>query len=428
VKAPDFEESEELILEGTSLNVVGLPGSGRSSWVARFEQHLTEGGWTCLRWTSGDLKTMDRQEMKSAVHDLSERGLPVLLIDDFGSLLVEENGPWLERLLFSYVNERGEARAPLRVVLVTAPRDREIVAPASVLRERCRVVVPVPCDPTEDDLRALGCGTRVEVEELTGLCTHLGPRSGRNPDEERGILMRRCLELLPCLVGELDGALQRRLGMILRRASPPSWRPEAGDRLLRPLVVCGGNGSTCAVPSLVDREELATLLLSERWPEGDLVRSARRFAARCGNEPAPIWTDNYLSDMEQLDFRRLARFLVEVLRVRPPGTRLRLLSRSHVGGVRASPARLGEALRAELSEEAAARLEWKLYDRAIGGNLHLRELSLPRRGVGFSLPIATMIVGQTPMGNESDAELPLFENRPAQEAWANGVPVVLSEG
>jgi hypothetical protein len=40
-----------------------------------------------------------------------------------------------------------------------------------------------------------------------------------------------------------------------------------------------------------------------RVPRGDrdTAASARRFAARCGNEPRPIWIDNYLYDAVGLE-------------------------------------------------------------------------------------------------------------------------------
>ncbi|MBX3313772.1 MAG: hypothetical protein KF906_05570 [Actinobacteria bacterium] len=423
------EQCEAALLEGASINVVGLSGSGRSQSLHQLRDYLTKQGWSCALWTPEALDAMSRQDMKAGVSDLRDTtSLPVLLVDDFGDFLVANtNGPWLERMLFSAAHEDptddGEY---LRCVLATYPRDREIVGPGSVLRERAKVIPPSPPVPAIGELDTWEASSPDDLLSLTGRSSLLASVGGPSPSSRRGNATAQTTAALPTFVGQLDGAHQKRLGTILGRAVPARWRENDADPILRPLMVAvsDASGVRCQIPEVVESNELLPLLLSERWPEREPRASARRFAARCGNEPNPIWVDNYLSDLERLDFNLLAGFLSYVIGLRPTGTGLRLLSRDFVAGHRVQPKDLGIALAgAGLGANVQERIEWKVYDQRLGTNLHRRELLLPRRGAGFSLPIVSMLVGQSDLGNETDAELTLPDAAPTHAAWANGVPV-----
>ena len=128
----------DYLIGGESLNIVGLSGSGRSRGLHMIIEALDPSNWKSLIWTANDLATMTRREMSSVVEGLAGSSrIPVLFIDDYGEFLMERDGPWLERLLFGRVFEGAvDERTSLRCVVVTHPRDREIVSPGSGLRER----------------------------------------------------------------------------------------------------------------------------------------------------------------------------------------------------------------------------------------------------------------------------------------------------
>lgn len=425
-----LDACNEILLDGFSINVIGMSGSGRTQSLEMLTESLAESGWTCVRWSSDDLQRHDRSTAKAAIEELQKsEGLAVLLIDDFGDHLASHvDGPWLERMLFSAVHEEpGPTGEFLRCVVVTYPRDREIVGPGSVLRERAKGVSPMPPEPGMTLLQAWGVENAAELDALMGSSTVWSGAGGSTVDQRRGNALKLVSDDLPRLVGQLDGAQQKRLGAILSRQTPARWRSDDVDPYLRPLLVSRLDGAEarCAVPEIVDASTLSRLLVSNRWPEASLGESARRFAARCGNEPSPLWIDNFLSDVNQLDFARFSEFLQRVVALRPPGSRLRLLSRDFVAGVRVSPRDLRGLLEdARLPEQVRERLDWRIYDRRKLTNLHRRELLLPRRGVGFSLPIVTMLVGQAAIGNESDAELDLPETNAAAAAWQSGSVVL----
>ena len=149
--------------------------------------------------------------------------------------------------------------------------------------------------------------------------------------------------------------------------------------------------------------------------------SARRFCARCGNDPAPLWVDNFLSDTRALDYSRLVRFLELVLSSLPSTTTIRVLGRYWIGRKAVSSEDIVTSLReAGMSSELENRLRWRLYDQKLTTNLHRRELVLSTRRTAFSLPPARIVLGQDPAGNETDAVVAYASSRSTSEAWRNG--------
>lgn len=424
-----LDDCLERLISGESLNVVGLDGSGRSTSLKRIASSLDPDDWITLSWSVHDLKSMSRREVRAAVDGLSDPNrIPVLLIDDFGQNLLTDDGPWLERMLFSKVHESSDdSRPSLRCVVATHPRDREIVGPGSALRERCRQLAPAAGEFTEDTLADFGCVHSDELVALTGGNAHLLAPGGRTPEERRGVIRPVAQRHVPRWVGQLDQSHQARLATILKRPSPARWRVEDADPVLSPLVVRSttNSGSVCLAPECIDTGEVQTLLVGEPWPRFSVDASARRMAARCGNEPSPIWVDNYLSDFSQLDSVALVRLLAVWIDLLPTLDHVRILSRNWVGGERVYASTIVQSLEdAGMTDEIGSRIEWRIYDQRNSVNLHRRELLLPRRGTAFTLPPAQIIVGQTDPGNETDAATPLVSSSATSAAWNDAVKVL----
>ena len=390
---------------------------------------LDPSDWTYLVWGSDDLATMQRREIGAAIDLLCDDDrYPAILIDDFGELLMTSSGPWLERMLFSRVfGASSHGRPSLRCVVVTHPRDSEIVGPGSGLRERARYVHPPTRDPTEQKLADFGCTSAEELLLLSGYNHHLLAVSGETSDARRGIAKLKAQEWLPRWVGQLDTGHQNRLGVILGRAHPPRWRHDDADPSLTPIVVAKRSESParCAVTGCIAVEELSPLLVGQPWPERNPEAAARRFGARCGNDPTPLWVDNYLSDTSQLDFSKLVEFLQMILSNLPSVACIRVLSRNWVDGRRVYASNILSALRqAGISPEHESRLHWRLYDQRNDVNLHRRELILSTRRAAFSIPPARIVIGQDMASNETDAAVAFASSAPASAAWKNGVTIV----
>ena len=417
------------LIGGGALNLVGLDGSGRSRGLRMIADALDPSDWTYLVWSPSTLATLQRREVNAAIDVLCrDDRYPVLLIDDFGEILMASIGPWLERVLFSRVVEASSHDRPsLRCVVVTHPRDREIVGPGSGLRERARYVHPPPKDPTGQELADFGCTNAQELGLLTGHNRHLLAVSGETPNARRGIAKSRAQEWLPRWVGQLDTGHQSRLGVILGRERPPQWRQDDADPSLTPIVVAKRSESParCAISECIAAEDLRQLLIGQPWPERDSTAAARRFSARCGNDPTPLWVDNYLSDTSLLDYSRLVEFLQLILTYLPTVACIRILSRNWVDGRRVYASDILSALQqAGISQEHERRLRWRLYDQRAGVNLHRRELILSTRRAAFSLPPARIVIGQDVASNETDAAVAFASSTPASTAWKNGVTVV----
>ena len=417
------------LISGRPLNLVGLDGSGRSRGLRMIADALDQSDWTYLVWSPTDLAAMQRREVNAAIDALCDDDrYPVLLIDDFGELLMESIGPWLERMLFSRVFEaHSHDRPSLRCVVVTHPRDHEIVGPGSGLRERARYVHPPTRDPTTQELADFGCTNAEELLLLTGHNSHILGVGGETSDARRQMAKSRAQEWLPRWIGQLDTGHQGRLGAILDRRNPPRWRHDDADPSLTPLIVPrrSDNPPRCAVTGSIAVEDLRQLLIGQPWPERDLEASANRFSARCSNDPTPLWVDNYLSDTSRLDFSKLVEFLRVTLSNLSRATCIRVLSRNWVDRRRVYASDILTALRqAGISPEHESRLHWRLYDRRDDVNLHRRELILSTRRAAFSLPPARIVIGQDVASNETDAAVAFGSSAPASSAWKSGVTVL----
>lgn len=417
------------LISGGSLNLVGLDGSGRSRGLRTIADALDPSDWTFLVWSPSDLATMQRREVNAVIDALCEDDrYPVLLIDDFSEILMASDGPWLERMLFSRVFEASSHDRPsLRCVVVTHPRDCEIVGPGSGLRERARYVHPPTRDPTGQEITDFGCTNAEELLLLTGHNNHLLAVSGQTPNARRHLAKLKAQEWLPRWIGQLDTGHQSRLGVILGRTSPPRWRHDDADSSLSPIVVArrSDNPARCALTRCIAAKDLRQLLVGQPWPGRDLEASARRFSARCGNDPTPLWVDNYLSDTSLLDFSRLVEYLKMILSNLPRVACIRVLSRNWVDGRRVYASDILAALRqAGISQEHESRLRWRMYDQRDDVNLHRRELILSTRRAAFSLPPARIVIGQDVASNETDAAVAFASSAPASKAWKSGVTVV----
>lgn len=417
-----MNEVEGWLLEGHSLNIVGLPGSGRTEALIEVESVLQADPavWSCTRWNHAEVLAKSDTELLEDLRSLkATEGVPVLLIDDFGELLVTARGKKLEQRLFTLVNDSNPDAETLRCVLVTTPRDRNIEVPGSGLRERCKTVFPRRWRVAPEVAGRFGCS---DDQQLLAFCggTHLlAPTREREPASERGIAMQVARSAAVTWIGQLRDEHHRRLGDILSRppATPSTWRAGDIDEALVPMIISTAEGK-CHLVDALRNADIPDLLSSEHWPSKNPAASVRRFVARCANEPKPRWIDNFLSDTSWLSPTKLARFLSEVLEALD-GRTLEILSRRQVGDTTVEPSDLAAALRsAGITPDQESRLDWRMYD-VQRGNLHDRQLLLPGRTEAFKLPPATVIVGQTQAGNESDAELPVRNHDAVRAAWSS---------
>ena len=425
------DECLDHLIGGDCLNIVGLDGSGRSNGLRIIAEALAQdpSDWTCQIWSPNDIASMDRRGIISKIDALYQTDkIPVLLIDDFGDILMSADGLWLERILFSRVFEATEDyQSSMRCVVVTHPRDREIIGPGSGLRERARHIYPLPITPTKQEMADFGCANAEELLLLTGNNNHLLNVGGSTPNTRRGNAHSTARKRLHRWVGQLDIGHQNRLDTILNRSQPPLWHSDDADPLLTPIVVPKRTESLdrCAVMECLEVEEVSQLLVGMPWPDHDLHTAAGRFCARCGNDPSPLWVDNYLSDTWQLDFDMLLKFLDIVLSNLPRVNSIRLLSRNWVGGQRVRASEILDALKkAEITPELERRIQWRLYDQRSDVNLHRRELILNSRRSSFSLPPVRIIIGQDAASNETDAAVAFISSKSAYEAWKNGTVVL----
>lgn len=424
------DDAIDRLIGGDVLNIVGLEGSGRSRSLAQLAAQLrADDLWSVLQWSAADLQATGRRAFTEKVRELrtTER-VPVLLIDDFGEFLLHDDGQWLERFLFAQVNEPpSDDLESLRCVVVTSPRDREVVGPGSGLRERSRELAPAIGLDLEFVADLFGF---LDDDELFGFCggnRFLAGAGGETPEQRRGIARSVARARLPHWVGQLDTSHQYRLAQVVSRPTPPRWRDSDSDPILSPLAVRAtiDGVERCALPTAVDGADVGPLLVGQPWPDRAPVVAARRFVARCGNEPSPLWSDNFLSDTEALDFQRLVDFLHAVLGDLPPATTLRVLSRNWVGGQPVLPTDIAsELVDAGLRSDAQTRIVWRLYDGRRSPNLHRRELLLPRRGAAFTLPPALVVVGQASAGNETDSPAALASSAATVTAWRAATPIV----
>ena len=265
---------------------------------------------------------------------------------------------------------------------------------------------------------------------LTGNNSHLLGITGDTSQARRSLARSKAQEWLPRWIGQLDTGHQGRLGEIVGRVRPPQWRREDVDASLTPLIVARhSEGSVrCAITGCIDVEDLRQLLIGRPWPDRDLDAAARRFCARSGNDPNPLWVDNFLSSTDRLDFSRLVEFLQMVLSNLPAIKSIRLLSRNWIDDRRIYANDIKTALhKTRISRQLASRLQWRLYDRRGDVNLHRRELILSTRRAAFSLPPVAIVIGQDVVGNETDAAVAFASSERASRAWNRGVRVPIPE-
>lgn len=416
------------LIAGDSLNVVGLSGSGRSRGLESIANLLKDIDVNTLLWRPNDVIDMTNRNMFRAISEFAQSAhYTALLIDDFGELLMTRRGRKLENYLFGEIYSReSNCKNSFVCVVVTHPRDREIIGPGSGLRERSRVAIAPGCQLGPLSFSDFGCTDVHDLIRLTGHNCHLLHTTAPNPSVRLRSIRTIAHRWLPRWIGQLDEAHQRRLSAILSRARPPRWRSDDADPVLMPLVVrdTSVNPAICSAMSCVQTDSIRTLLIGEPWPDRDFSSASRRFAARCGTDPNPLWVDNFLSDTTQLDYSKLVSFLDNVLGLLGSDVTLRILSRNWVNGRTVIPTQvLAELTGAGIKPSHKKRLEWRIYDRRHGVNLHRRELILGRRRVSFSLPPAQTVIGQSPSGNETDSSVSFASSSSSLDAWKKATPV-----
>ncbi|MBK8332671.1 MAG: hypothetical protein IPL07_09875 [Acidimicrobiaceae bacterium] len=170
-----MQQFEDWLLEGQSINIVGLAGSGRTVTLLELEATLKADPafWSPLRWTASDVLARSEADIGEELRSLqASKGIPVLLIDDFGELLVTAHGKRLEQRLFALVSGADPNVEGLRCVLVTTPRDRNIEVAGSGLRDRCKATHPARWRVSVEAVGRFGC---TDDEQLLAFCggTHL---------------------------------------------------------------------------------------------------------------------------------------------------------------------------------------------------------------------------------------------------------------
>ena len=422
-----IDQCIDRLIGGDSLNIIGLDGSGRSIGLRAIADSL-DSDWLTRVWTLSDLRKMDRGEIIFRLDSFSHpTKIPVLFIDDFGAYLVTRDGLWLDQNLFSQVHRvYSDDRPTLRCVVVTHPRDGEIVTDGSSLRDRAHRIYPPRLTIEAGQIRDFGCNTDKEVLLLTGGNSHLMKVGGIRSTERRGNLKTTAQHRLPKWVGQLRVDHQSRLAMILKGKNVWNDGQRDGlDLVLSPLIIPDESVTPerCTITSCIEESDLRELLVGAPWPSSNARAGARRFRARCGNDPTPLWADSFLSSLEHLNFQQLVAFLEDIVSNHDEIAELRVLSSNTVAKKKIEPQSIVDKLM-DLSSDLKLKLQWRMHSSAFRpSDLHQRQLILNNRRVAFSLPPATAVIGQISSGNETDAAIDFDASQDTLNAWDRGVPV-----
>lgn len=419
---------DHLIL-GDSINLTGLAGSGRSLALTKIIEQLDKSDWNLLQLSSAELRDMSRRDIESRLDSLSvTEKFPVLVIDDYGELIFSPQRRWIDSMLYARITSHTDVdHERLRCVVVTRPRDTRMITPdGSNLLEHAQSVTPEMDNGTQQLAERFGCDDVDGLLRLTGGNAHLRNVEGDTPQERRRNARSAAEQWLPTWIGQLNEEHQRRLADILERASPARWSSQEADPILAPLVVPlqMGEALRCHLLESIERQDVLSLLMGQPWPYGDVTTAVRRFSARCGDDQAPLWVDNFLSDLTGSGWNRLVDFLVSLADILGPDCHIKILSRNWVHGKGLiAPRDIKSALRgAGLPPSPTPRIDWRIYDRKVlRGDLHERQLIVRAQNAVFKLPPANHIlgIGSTPSVNEHDALIAVATSKSALEAWEN---------
>ncbi len=410
------------LIGGTSINVTGLAGSGRSRALSLIAKELEESDWQILHWTPASVPREKRDLAQQLDVLLATDKIPVLIVDDYGEIVSTQNR-WLDSLLFARTAlQHGSDKHALRCVVATYPRDRQaIVSDGSGLLDRAYPMVPETEIGTQQDASRFGCRDASVLLSLTGGNSHLLSVGGSTPDERRGNVRSAALRWLPRWIGQLDEMHQSRLADIVGRANPATWKPQEADPVLAPLVLPRHSADSlhCQVLESVDPQEILPLLMRQPWPYGDTRTAARRFCARCGSDLNPLWVDNFLSQLADPEWQYLVEFLQSVTDILGSDSRIDILSRDWIPPNHlVSPGDIRNGLQhGGITDAVKSRLRWRIYDRGRGVNLHDRQLILRSQNAVFQLPPAKDVIGLTRGGNVSDPAVARAVSIPARQAW-----------
>lgn len=416
-----IEHCLNLLVEGKSINICALDGSGRTNSLEQLKERLSSEKWPLLYWDSAKFREISLERAATEINALIEqRGCPVLLIDDYGSGLLSQQGKRLEETLFKRAYAPSVDMEALRCIVVTHPRDTEIKTELSGLLERAERVHPENPSVSARAASAFGLTDVESLRRMSGANSHLLSANGQTPRERLRILRSTAQRLLPQWIGQLSDRHQRRLADIILRQRPPTWEPHGLDPDLLPLVFpqTARSSTRCGHIEAVTADEIAQLLVGEPWPYGDRRTAARRFRARCGNEPKPLWVDNFLSAMASNQWNQLVEFLTTILDDQASIDQLCILSRDWISRRHVEPSDIQNGLRAGgFPKRLASRLCWKIYGGKGAGNLHGRQLILRSRTAVFALPPGRDVIGLVDRGNEADAVVSIDNSIEPLRAW-----------
>lgn len=402
---------------GRSLNVVGLSLSGRTSSLELLSAEMVKFGWACVKWNLQDVATKSKQELHSSIAAIRQNAsYSILVIDGFGDALLTAAGRALDTLLFQHITAPPAAgEGEFRCVVQTSPRDQEVPSDGSSVRDRLRRVPVAPASECGIVPSSFGFAQGSPPSECCGEGYGMLSERVTAADSQVGLFLAGVRTRAAQFVGELSEASDERLGRILATSSA-SWDDDL-DPFLKPLVarVTGSNGVRAELSDARIADALRPLLLSSAWP--DTVKlAAQRFAARCGNEPRPLWSDPYLLAADEA---RLKDFVAEAIRCRPQMESLRMLCADFANDKRFTTSEAAAWWRSVLADLGtdASRVEVRMItagqDRT---ELHRRGLSLRRRNSFCSLPPVDRMLLNRPIGNEYDQSKRRHDPH-AEAAW-----------
>jgi len=381
-------------------------------------------GWHCRHWTPTLVAGKPKRQLQQDISDMrSAHDFSVLFFDDYGDALITSIGPWLDTMLFEHVMSRpDDGRGAFRFVAVTRPRDADIRVPGSSVRERLRAIPVAPAHECGILASDFGFPAGSQPKDCCGEGFGLLSTRISGAIDQRGIFSANAVQLAVQHAGELTARHDARLHRVLSTGSA-TWDPEL-DGFFKPLTMrVEGSPFDKVVPT--DQRagaKILPLLITSPWP-ADLVDAGRRFAARCGNEPLPLWTDPFLLAVEDT---KIQDFIAAVRNSLPPTTTLRILCSDYVNDAPMTRA------------DASARASWMAGDLAATGpqievrmvttgadrtRLHRRGISLPRRRSFCTLPPVDRMLSIRSIGNEFDEYTHRSDND-AEAAWIRATRIL----
>ena len=346
----------------------------------------------------------------------ARRGLGVILIDGFGTLLRSADGAtWQTRLNSQCVDGPHAKSIGMLITCGTGESLSRIGLPGSPVVDSANVVLFTPILPRGDVISALAA-SGTEITRATNLVSEYGGHlalvaKAAASDTARAVGSYVEEVLLEAVAHTAPEAAERLLDLARRPGRQLASIPV--DQGLAPLVFHPEAGATQLVPAL-RQAGLGNLLIggAESWPS-ELKASVRRFQARTYGQKRVLWFDRY--------FGRGCRRLMTVLDAVAVGWRaseLQLLGSNP--GVEDLPTHLLEEFQVRQSAWRKQGLEvaWHVIDDGDFARMHDRQLVSAERTDGYSMPPCTRMIGHDPVGNAVDAYLPRAPVGRLLDAWS----------